>query len=76
MQNPIPSCAGFRRAASCALRFAISGTGTVLTGTGTALVCTGLALQFWGRKLKSSAESPVRPQPKSNRRMRAVPQPA
>ena len=78
MQNPIPSLAGFRRAASRALRFVIAGTGTVLTGTGTVLVCSGLALKVCGQKLKSFAapDKCIRPQARPVRRARRVPQPA
>ena len=55
MQNPISSCASFRRAASHALRFALSGSGAVLNVTGTALVCTGRVLKVCGQKIKSFA---------------------
>ncbi len=55
MQNPISSCASFRRVASHALRFALSGSGTVLNVTGTALVCTGRVLKVCGQKIKSFA---------------------
>ena len=55
MQHPIIPCAGFRRAASCALRLALHGTGIVLIGAGTALVCTGRVLKVCGQKIKSFA---------------------
>ncbi len=55
MQNPLSSCASFRRGATRALRFIVAGTGTVLAGTGTALVCTGRVLKVCGQKIKSFA---------------------
>jgi hypothetical protein len=76
MQKPIPSCAGFRRGASRALRLVLIGTGTVLAGTGTALICTGVALKICGQKIKSFATTAARPEPRPFRRARVVPQPA
>jgi hypothetical protein len=76
MQNPISSCAGFRRGATRALRFIVAGTGAVLAGTGTALICTGVALKICGEKIKSFATNSARPEPRPMRRARVVPQPA
>ena len=74
MQNPNHPCARFKRAAFCALRFALTGTGTVLDVTGTALACTGLALQICGQKLKSIAAA--HPPESSAATYSAEPQPA
>ena len=74
MQNPIASCAGFKRAASCVLRFALTGAGTVLNATGTALVCTGLALQVCGQKIKLFASA--HPHDSSTATDQAAPKPA
>ena len=57
MQNPIHPRAGFRRAASCALRLALHGTGLVLIGAGTALAGTGRVLKVCGHSLKACATS-------------------
>ncbi len=76
MQNPISSCASFRRVASHALRFALSGSGTVLNVTGTALVCTGRVLKVCGQKIKSFATNSARPEPRPMRRARVIPEPA
>jgi len=55
MQHPIHPCAGFRRAASCVLRIALTGTGLVLIGTGTALTGTGRVLKVCGHSLRAFA---------------------
>jgi hypothetical protein len=55
MQNPISSCASFRRGATRALRFIVAGSGAALNVTGTALVCTGRVLKVCGQKIKSFA---------------------
>ena len=74
MQNPIPSLAGFRRAASYVLRFALTGTGTVLDVTGTTLVFAGLALRVCGQKIKSFVAA--RPPDNPTATDHAAPQPA
>ena len=74
MQNPNHPGARFQRAAFCVLRYALTGTGTVLDVTGTALAYTGLALQICGQKLKSSAAAHPSEAPATTDQ--AAPQPA
>ena len=74
MQHPIQPCAGFRRAASCALRLALHGTGLVLIGAGTALTGTGRVLKVCGHSLRTIAAT--RPQRHTTAPAPAAPQTA
>ena len=77
MQHPINIRTGFRRAASCALRLALHGTGIVLIGAGTALTGTGRVLKVCGRTLRIiAATRPHRHSTAPVHAAQAAPQPA
>lgn len=77
MQHPINIRTGFRRAASCALRLTLHGTGIVLIGAGTALTGTGRVLKICGRTLRIiAATRPHRHSTAPAHVAHATPQPA